>query len=646
MKSALVIAFVYLLATSVLADTYMHNPRGSNDRLNEANTNRNNGNRLFDSQNNAKGGYCVGPAMSFYEGSLLAVQWTAQHGCGNPKLWCNIVFQYMCGPATPDGTVRIRDGTTTDTITDTPNAATQVDANGQLLFGMHENFQFYQDCKTRDRNKGLFIADREKGGNLDQNRASSIFTRQNNNGDRHGYECPEERDYYPYWAPSPWKDIAVLTQDKKFCDFYQRESQNVKRRGVCKDKTTGVLTAPNNPTDCGVAGGSWDESVDNSFGLPPPECLPTFFTRDNHLGSSASEEGAVDRQYNWTLPTIGQLKNCDGSAGPNACQCVLRLRYNISAGDLASQNPNGNNPDAGFIDYNNNAASSPIQDDSINVVGGAGGAQVQLALDTTQFFRTFQDRSHVFSIISRPPGVGIGRIFNLNVRGKRGNIVQTYPATEYDFVPNNLHVRLGDFIHFQWTGCDTNPAGNAGEGTDQTDRSNIVQIRDFGQSMPLTDDELDQNPGDAKGNNGNGKGKGKVSPMFDSADTRNFFAYLGQTNCPTQEQLLAKNNNNANTAKQDPTNCFKLNAAPQYFNGGLLKMNRTGEFYYISTRNNNFSNRDQKGVLFVDNVIPIWGIAVVAVGGAICVASGAVAGAMFYAKSHPHSGVANIVSKF
>ena len=41
----------------------MHNPRGSNDRNCERNENRNNGNRLFDSQNNAKGGYACPRAV-------------------------------------------------------------------------------------------------------------------------------------------------------------------------------------------------------------------------------------------------------------------------------------------------------------------------------------------------------------------------------------------------------------------------------------------------------------------------------------------------------------------------------------------------------------------------------------------------------
>ena len=34
----------------VLSDTYMHNPRGSNNRLKERSANRQNANRLFNSQ--------------------------------------------------------------------------------------------------------------------------------------------------------------------------------------------------------------------------------------------------------------------------------------------------------------------------------------------------------------------------------------------------------------------------------------------------------------------------------------------------------------------------------------------------------------------------------------------------------------------
>ncbi len=51
----LVVVVALSIAGGVWGDVFLHNPSGSNGRLNEANTNRNNGNRLFDSQNNAKG---------------------------------------------------------------------------------------------------------------------------------------------------------------------------------------------------------------------------------------------------------------------------------------------------------------------------------------------------------------------------------------------------------------------------------------------------------------------------------------------------------------------------------------------------------------------------------------------------------------
>ena len=70
---------------------------------------------------------------------------------------------------------------------------------------------------------GLFTADQRV-------KPQAIHTRQNPNGNRRGYECPEERDYYPYWHPTEWKDIAIIAHNKSMCKFYQKESFNVKEK--------------------------------------------------------------------------------------------------------------------------------------------------------------------------------------------------------------------------------------------------------------------------------------------------------------------------------------------------------------------------------------------------------------------------------
>ena len=76
MKSTLYICIVALIAfftIGALADVYMQNPRGSNDRLIGTNRDRDNAQRLFDSQNNARGGYNVGN-LYYYAGSILPIE--------------------------------------------------------------------------------------------------------------------------------------------------------------------------------------------------------------------------------------------------------------------------------------------------------------------------------------------------------------------------------------------------------------------------------------------------------------------------------------------------------------------------------------------------------------------------------------------
>jgi len=129
--------------------------------------------------------------------------------------------------------------------------------------------------------------------------------------------------------------------------------------------------------------------------------------------------------------------------------------------------------------------------------------------------------------------------------------------------------------------------------------------------------------------------------FFESAGLRNRMAYLDQVGCKTEAELNAGGN-----SEQDAQNCFKLNAARAYFDGGLVRLNSTGTFAYMSTRNNNFSNRGQKGLLNVDPLLPAWAIGMVVTGSVLFVGSGGIAGAMLYAKSHPHSQVANFMTKF
>ena len=83
---------------------------------------------------------------------------------------------------------------------------------------------------------------------------------------------------------------------------------------------------------------------------------------------------------------------------------------------------------------------------------GALNIPMRLAINTAQYGRTFQDRSHMFYLEKRPSTIKDEQLFNVQVRGKRGNIVQTYPAVEYDFFPTNLRMSTRDLVHFQWTG--------------------------------------------------------------------------------------------------------------------------------------------------------------------------------------------------
>jgi hypothetical protein len=588
------------LAAVARADMYLQNPRGSNNRLDDQNRDRNNGNRLFDSQNNNRGGSNVGQ-MYYYKGSEINFEWSAQHSCGGPNNNCEVVVQYMCDN-------RLRDGTTTNTIPVNPADCYDWDCDTDVRYGRHESFDFYKSCMYRSRNMGLFTSSENLKGN------GAIYTRQNPNGDRRGYECPEERDYYPYWHPTPWKDAAILTNQPQRCAAYQQESQNIKDKFYCDvphayikkmNYKKGIIPitqseceAINEEIDGEIVSGVW--RFEPNWGIAAPECLQNTWSRDNHHGNV---EGGTFTGFNWTVPDFIHE------------QCVVRVRYNISTGDIshfdgletvesaelnAENNPKkkGKNEPAQVAI----AADYAIADEEeamkreyylknnpqVDMWGtlltpktdGSARIQLQMAIDTSQYGRTFQDRTHKFAI--RDPPVQ-GRIHNLNVRGKRGNVVQTYPGTEYDFVPNRLHCRKGDYVHFQWTGSNTNPNNNAGQGRQGSDRHNVVPLRVANykeMGLPGDDEEFP-----TMGHWGN-----SYPARIDQVP------FLGLSREDMQHLAILDT-----PGGQFGGELSELDDAGTYFDLGLKQCSIEGIYHYLCTRNNNFSNRSQKGKIVVDD---------------------------------------------
>eukprot|EP01038_Epipyxis_sp_PR26KG_P005588 gene5588-7716_t len=787
---------VALFFTLIQADVYMHNPRGSNDRNCERNVNRNNENRLFNSQNNNNGGYAcqrgVGDGtfqaedgsatfsavdsttgdtttftqnkrMYYYSGSVLPIEWTNQHGCGgNSKVNCEIVLQYACEDTldprvdnfwpwiknkaeatttyygkqhfrdtTGNNIAAPRDGVPTDSndaATDTINndeASAIPNTAATRRYGMHENFDYYTLCQQTERNKGLYTADQQV------NRNDRRGTRQNPNGNRYGLECPEERDYYPWWAPSPWIDIAVLTDSGGDsvcyknetasctirCQYYMNNTMNFHKKGYCDvdHSATGATVQTkltntkwnnnqwyNNRAACQAAGFKWymishaDNlrfNANNSF-----VCAKTQYSRVNQLGNARADdvvsqsiqtagivsshvvEGVNANRFMWTVPNIPSTVNKDStqyfSSMTSAYKsCTLRMRYNVSSADFQQWPKDAVDPGtAVMVDYHNNSktrydTNTPIHQDPYVYIGigdtvAKGEKFVKLKANTNQYGRTFQDRSYVFSIKPLPtanaaannqqdtPAVDYttmatnlangGKIYNVNVRGKRGNIVQVYPSVEYDFVPNALALGTHDMIHFQWTGSDYNPRRGCNDATggppdlntystdanaDQNpraDRSNVVFTNHMGNNVPK--DYLGYSHSDTSlsMNYKNVTAQATVlahapcyNPATDSSTTATQcyntimrLAYLNQQSdvgslelrqgkpCLTETQLNAINNQDV--ADFHPLNCAKMNAKPYpYFDAGIMFMKRSGWFPYYSSRNNNFSNRQNIGIICV-----------------------------------------------
>ena len=623
-----------LLLEYATADVYWQFPCGGNNRLNEPKRAVQNDNRLFDSQNNNRHG-CNKNDYEFYVGTELDLTWTIQHSCGpDGNVACEGILQYACTGENPD----MRDGQTTDTI---PNVTSQEmnkcaksDCDKDAKYGHHEDSYSYMHTLRRERNMGLFTADQNLKG-----KTSAQFTRQQNKGTRYGYESPEERDHYPYWGPTMWTDIAVMTDDTKRCNYYKANSENVKGRSFCYVPENILISLVNDKklTNQGVI--PITESGCNNYRTEminkktyknanqikwttskpknpkkPVHCLLNPNSRDNHHGNEVNSRYLTG--YKWTVP--------NELAGQS---CSIRLRYNISSPEFDNWNTdyrhqikNRNDDraradDVGPIGYFENFGPSWTEDNLKGIRRGYrhgndktvkvmpdGDLSIEMSYNTDQLARTFQDRTFMIKFKARPNGLPANaKIHTLNTVGNLGTNVEVYPNFEFAFHPENVKAKRGDYIHIQSSGSSNQPntddssqvdvLGRVIEQTKSKYRSNLVAIRTKKDHV-VDQSYYDQNGVSSKNIFGITNSDLKFAKYKDAGEMTKRLAYDG---------LYGDGKNYAsNQPSEQPKMDIGKDIVAWRVDFGLIKLSKPGKYYFMDTHNHRFGSRTVKGSLVVN----------------------------------------------
>merc|ERR1719499_596077 len=285
--------------------------------------------------------------------------------------------------------------------------------------------------------------------------------------------------------------------------------------------------------------------------------------------------------------------------------------YGLTYSDVEDSYPANNIEDTRSRDYvfRNNPKVDPLGLGE-NVLDTP--IRFQLAINTAQFGRTFQDRTHMMTIRPRPADIpDDANIKLLTVSGKRGNIVQTFPGHEYFMVPENAHFKQNDYVHFMWSGSNTNPNNNDGQGKQGTDRSNIVPLRTANYDVSA------QRQGDEYGSPENsypafvrqpeGYGIPQVQLCGRTDDDGQPIMYGSHVHDKRMgglsEEIIAQlaTGRETHNAFNDYGNMEELDDAGASFSLEPQKVTEVGCWNYVSTRNNNFSNRSQKGKFCVSS---------------------------------------------